>query len=309
MVKRLQNRVAESRFLLPAMALYSLVMWLVGGLLGGQLWLQFACFVAAVYLMAELNTSHALIRIYSRMVSSSFVAMTCMAPFTFTSVNGAVIGVCAAAMFHPLFRCYQNQTAAGWVFYTFLCLGLGSLKFVWLLYYVPVIWLLLTFHISAMSWRTFAASLLGVVAPYWFAAVYFIYLGNFSIAEAHFAALVDYSGLADLSLLTPERTAVALVVIVLALMGTVHFLRNNYKDKIRIRMFYDCFMVVGLATIVFMVLQPRHFDTLMSMLIVSASPLVGHFFALTETRVTNIVFIATTVVVVGLTVMNLWMLS
>lgn len=68
MVKRLQNKIAGSRFALPVTAVYSIMIWLAGGLIANQLYLHFLLFGLSAYLMVELNNSNSLIRIYSRMV-------------------------------------------------------------------------------------------------------------------------------------------------------------------------------------------------------------------------------------------------
>ena len=68
MIKRIQNKVAESRFTLPAVAVYGGIIWLLCGLFPQQWWLQFTLFAVSTYLMVELNNSNVLIRIYSRSV-------------------------------------------------------------------------------------------------------------------------------------------------------------------------------------------------------------------------------------------------
>ncbi len=307
MVKRLQNRVAESRLLLPFVGAYATLVWMAAGIAEGGLWLQFLCFAAASYLMVELNTANALIRIYSRMVSCSFMAMMCLVCGDFKSLDGGFAGLCAVASLSSLLHCYQNRNASGWVFYAFLALSLGSLASVWTLYFVPVVWLLMAFFLSAMSWRTFMASIIGIVCPYWFASLYFfIQSGDITGESNHFAELADFGTVADFSVLTVNQTVTALLVVVLTLTGSVHFIRTSFMDKIRTRMFYYCFMAVSFATVVFLVLQPQRYDLLIRVLVVNASPLVGHFLALTNTRITNIAFVAITAAVVLLTVANLW---
>ena len=306
MVKRLQNRVAESRILLPFVGVYAALVWSAAKIAYGDLWLQFVCFAAASYLMVELNTTNALIRIYSRMVSCSFMAMMCLTCGDFKSLGGGFAGLCTVASLSALLHCYQNRNASGWAFYAFLALGVGSLASVWTLYFVPVVWLLMAFFLSAMSWRTFMASIIGIVCPYWFASLYFIQTGDIASAANHFAELANYGTIADFSVLTTNQVLTALLVIALTVTGTVHFVRTSFMDKIRTRMFYYCFITASFATIAFLILQPQHYDLLIRVLIVNASPLIGHFLSLTNTRITNIAFVAITAAVAALTVVNLW---
>ena len=151
MNKRAQNIVAESRFTLPFVVAYAIAVWLASGLLIPNIpitssellrgaWGQFLCFIFSAYLMVELNNSNALIRIYSRMVSSSFLVLICSGAFLFTSMSGAIAQLCAVGTYFLLFRCYQDKQSVGWTYYSFLCVGLASIVFPQAFYYVPLLW-------------------------------------------------------------------------------------------------------------------------------------------------------------------------
>jgi hypothetical protein len=51
---------------------------------------------------------------------------------------------------------------------------------------------------------------------------------------------------------------------------------------------------------------PSQFYMLLRILIIAASPLIGHFFALTKTKVSNIFFLVTARIILILTIFNLW---
>ena len=117
MIKRLQNHIAESRYALPVTAVYAVVIWLLGGLLVHQWWLQFACFALSAYFIVLLNNVNALIRIYSRMVSCAYLVLSCMACFLFDSFKGGAAQLCYIVSNVLLFRCYRDEKATGWMFY------------------------------------------------------------------------------------------------------------------------------------------------------------------------------------------------
>ena len=48
---------------------------------------------------------------------------------------------------------------------------------------------------------------------------------------------------------------------------------------------------------------------LIRIMTVAVSPLIGHFLALTKTKITNIAFIVITVAILALTTFNLWISS
>ena len=154
MRKFTQNKVAESRLALPTTIAYAVVVWLLAGLVQDALWLQFACFALAALLMVELNNINALIRIYSRMVSCSFLAMSCMLCSLFPSTSGAITAPLVVGSMISLFTGYQDKLSSKSSYYAFLLIGLASLAFVHILFFVPLIWLLMAFLLQCLSWRT-----------------------------------------------------------------------------------------------------------------------------------------------------------
>jgi len=305
-VKRLQNRVAESRLALPAIAVYAITMWITSGLFTKGLWLQFTLFVISTYLIVEMNNKYALIRTYSRMVSCSFLVMTLAASGLLYSVSGNIVQLCFVAFYTLLFNCYQNKKSAGWTFYAFSCLGLASLLFVQILYFIPVLWLVMLFNIQSLSFRTFWASIFGIIVPYWILGCYYLVNGDLANIATHFAALEQFGTFAQFTSLTVNKIATFAYVLILAIIGSIHFIRKNYNDKIRIRMIFNTFMVMDLLSVVFIILQPQYYDMLIRLMIINTCPLIGHFITLTKTWITNIGFYIILISSILLTIFNLW---
>lgn len=307
MRKYTQNKVAESRLALPTTIAYAVVVWLLAGLVQDALWLQFGCFALAAFLMVELNNINALIRIYSRMVSCSFLAMSCMLCFLFPSTSGAIMAPLIIGSMVSLFAGYQDKLAAKPSYYAFLLIGLASLAFVQILFFVPLIWLLMAFLLQCFSWRTWVASILGLLTPYWFGCCWWAWQQDFTFLLNHFMALGDFARPLDFSLLTVPQIVSLAVVMLFAVIGIVHYLRKYHDDKIRIRLIYGVFIWTNLAAALFLVLQPQHYDCLMRMMVINTAPLIGHFLALTRTRWTNIAFYVIVAIVLITTGFNLWM--
>lgn len=307
MKKYTQNKVAESRLALPTTIVYAVVVWLLAGLVQGGWWLQFGCFALAALLMVELNNINALIRIYSRMVSCSFLVMSCMLCFLFPSTSGAITAPLVIGSMVSLFVGYQDKQEAKPSYYAFLLLGLASLTFVHILFFVPLIWLLMAFLLQCFSWRTWVASILGLLTPYWFGSCWWAWQQDFTFVFDHFMALGDFARPLDFSLLTVSQIVSLAVVMLFAVIGIVHYIRKYHDDKIRIRLIYGIFIWTDLAAALFLVLQPQHYDYLMRMMVINTAPLMGHFLALTRTRWTNMSFYAIVAVVLIMTGFNLWM--
>lgn len=306
-VKRFQNRVAESRIALPVTGGYALLVCVLGGLFADQMWIQFALLVVSSFLMMLLNNTNALIRIYSRMVSCSFLVLAIMSHFLFVDIRCGIVQACFIAFYLSLFSAYQDNRAVGRVFYAFLALGIASTMFVKILFFVPVVWILLSTNIMVRSFRAYVATLFGIAVPYWFLGAYYIYVGQTDVFVDHFLQIADFGDLTAWTTMPLSHIITAVYIAVLSIVGMIHFRLNNYKDKIRTRMLFEIFSVMALCTIVFIILQPQHFDYLLALLIVSTAPMIGHYIALTNTLVTNISFYVMLAVSFILTVVNIWL--
>ena len=300
-----QKHIAQSRWALPITAAYGLVVTSAAGLVTDGLWLNFAMLLVSTVMMAELNNYYALIRIYSRMVSCSFLVMTTMSLFLFRSLDVAAVQLTMIGFLLLILRSYQDPRASGWTFYAFLSLGIGSVVFPQMLLFVPLLWILMAVCVISFSPRTFMSSLLGLLTPYWLVLVWLLYEGNVSWLGAHFLSVVRFATPFNLSGIGIHQWLTFAFVLVAALTGAIHFILYSYQDRIRIRLIYEMFMTIDGFCFLLALVQPQFFDCLMGMAIVLTAPLIGHFLALTHSRLSGIAFIVFAVAALGLTIFNI----
>ena len=145
------------------------------------------------FLMMELNNANALIRIYSRMVSCSFIAFVMMAKFLLVSLPCGIVQLFFIAFFLFFFKAYQDKRATGTVFYAFAMLGIASTQFVQILYFLPIALVLLFTNILAGTARTLCAALMGVLTPYWFVGGYCVYADKLDALVGHVQGLWTFA--------------------------------------------------------------------------------------------------------------------
>lgn len=306
-MKRFQNKIAGSRYSFPVVSAVCGILWILAGLRDNTVWQAFGCIILATYLMVELNNSNALIRIYSRMVSCSFLVFTTMSASAYQSLPTAVAVLCLVGYYLAVFRCFQDNRATGWVFYAYLCIGLASIMYVQILFFLPVLWIIMASNLLAMSIKTFSASVLGILTPYWFMLAYYAATDNIGSLAAHFLALAEFGQIGGYTSLDGHKTATIAFILIAAAIGITHFLRTSSSDKIRTRMLYEIFITVDITAVIFLALQPQHYDMLLGIITVNTSPLIAHYISLTHTRLTNIVTISLIVLAITITVYNSWM--
>ena len=309
MRKLAQNKVSESTLTFPVTLLYAIAIWLLCGVIQEEWWVQIACMAVTTILMLQLNKLHMLIRIYSRMVSSTFLVLSCCACFLFPSINGAIVNMCLVLGYILLFTSYQDEKATGKVFYAFMVYGIASMAYVHILFLVPLLWLFMAKYLSLLSIRTWAASVIGLIAPYWMTGTWLIYHDGIGELPNHFMPLVTFHQPFDIGILSTSQMATYALMVILMLTGIVHYINKSYTENIRTRMFYSIFIWMDLAVTILLIIQPQHYDLLMRMMIINTAPLIAHYFTLTSTKLTNASFYLFTITMLILTAYNLWTTS
>lgn len=306
MKKRLQNRVALSRWALPVTIVYGLAICLIVGMMEREQLSTFVLLVVSSLMMAELNNSYSLIRIYSRMVSCSFLVMTSMCLRLFPSAEVVVVQLTFIAFLLLIWRAYQNPGAVGWVFYAFLALGVSSIVFPKALLFVPVLWVLMGTNVLCLSARTLLASILGLLTPYWFFAAWLFYTNDLGMLAGHFASVVSFQPLFQFNGIDIHHLLTFGFILLVAVIGATHFLIYSYQDASAFVSSTRRLLYWMPLCVIFALLQPQHFNELLGMAIVNTSPLIGHFLALTHSRLSNITSISIALIAFAITLFNLW---
>lgn len=306
--KHIQNIVAESRRTLPITIVYGVGIWLLAGLVNNGWWLQFTCFFASVYAMVHLSNINLLIRIYSRSVPATYVMLSCIAVWLFPSIHGAVSQLGFVLVLLLLFACYQDQKAQGKIFYMSAILGAMSLLEPHYLLFMPILWFLMATTIYSLSFRTFMASVIGIITPYWLFAGWLLVLDpvNPSTLLSMISRFGDIQFSIDYHSLTASQLAYFTLLVILFIVGSIHFWTTSYMDKIRIRQIYSSLILLTLYTIVLLAVQPQMFNVLIYMLTLAVTPIIAHFVTLTSTKASNIFFFVVIAAIAILTVVNLW---
>lgn len=297
--RTLKNRLTASMWTLPVMAVAMLVSWMWrGAFTDNNRLLALGALAATGWLLAELNSRFALLRVRSRMVSASFLAFVVAMPWLFDATGSlAVVTVAVAAAWWPLFGAYDVRAAAGHAFRAALCVSLGSLFFPPLLLLLPVLGFCLMVPLRAAGWRVVAALVMGGVLPYVYWGLYVVLdIGRLMPALTAFSQTFDFSPL-DLYSLSPADVATLAALALMALAGTLHYVRTAFNDKIRVRMFFYVIICFELSTVALLVLMPRAHSVWTMLLALEVAPLVAHHLTLSRGRWGTVWFWVSVVIV------------
>lgn len=298
-----RNTIVTGSFTLPIMMALTLAVWVLPDAGDWILWAGMLATGLTAYLIMELNNRNALLRVRSRLMSTTYLMLMLACPALHAWHPNMVPVLCYVMSYFLLFSSYQCTRPEGRVFHAFLFAGIGSLQFPPMLVLVAGYWLSMIFQLRNFNWNSFMASVMGLAVPYWFVAAMAIWQNHLDTAflyleEWFTPQLPDYSQLQLPQLVTGG------LFIVLAIIALVHFFHTAYNDKIRTRMLFYVLATQEFILLAGMVLLPSHFDEQLRLFIVNSSAFIAHYYALARGRFFDLWFYFTLLLIVALAVFN-----
>jgi hypothetical protein len=240
------------------------------------------------------------------MVSSTFLVLYSAFPVLFGSAHSNFLFVCLTAFFLIIFSSYQNPLAKGYYYTSFLLIGLCSMSDIRTLYLVPFLWVLCATQLQSLSWQTWGASAVGLITPYWLATPLLFRQDYRELAISHIDEIKHFSTFFDLSILTIPQLTTLMLIISLSVASISHLWQKAYEDRIQTRQYYGFFTTLFLLASAFFIIQPALYELSLPLIIVCVSPIIAHFIVLTSSKATNILFIATVILFVILTIFSIF---
>lgn len=301
---KFQAEIATGRLTLPVVILICLFLWGATTHQWQEVVSLLACSLTA-YLLIETNTAFALIRTRTTLHVCFYVYLCSVCFFLHPWQPTLFVPLLVLLAFSQLFRSYESIHAPVHSFHAFLFLGGGSLLFPQLLFLIPFFYLgMISFR--ALSVKSFLAGLLGLTLPYWFLFGYALCTDRLEwfyrpLSEAvHFYPITYQT-------LTLQQWVSGGVIVAFSLISSMHYFYVSYLDKVRTRLFLSFLIGIEVGIYLLIFLQPPHFNVALHLLIMISAILGGHLFALTQSRWVGILFITTFVILMFLTIYNLWM--
>lgn len=309
---RLQNKISESVVTLPLCAVVATAMWWLPQqafsldcILG---WLLCAL---TTYIVMETNNVQHLIRLRTRMMSCVWLMLAAGLAFMHPLSRPCISAACLAVSYMLLFQCYQHRQPVVLVYHSFLFLGLGGICAPVLLPMALLFYFYLAVFMRALTFRAFWAGLLGLLTPYWCWLAWCVVMDDVDTYVSYLTSMLqvetpDWQNFLQL----PFNWLLSCgYMSLLFLTGILHYLFNAYDDKIRVRMMLYVYVIQTILLQVLVVLQPSDYQTYMALLLVSGSPLIAHYFALTGSWFSNTLFVLYIIMYAAMAYLNLWMPS
>ena len=257
------------------------------------------------YFLIGLNNAFAIIRMRASVQTAIYFLLISVCPTMHILYAGDLVAVTFLIALYFLFKSYQQSKSASYLFHAFVFIGMGSLLFPQLIFFVPVFWIG-AYSFQSLHPKSFFASLIGWSVPYWFLLGYAYLSGHMDLFYQPFLELVNFRSI--LFGFRPWELATIGYILLLYMVSSSHCLIAGYEDKIRTRSYLHFLIFLNFCIFVYIGLQPALYPHLFSLLLIGTSILIGHLFVLTNSRSSNLFFIIMLVGLFTLFGFNLWTL-
>lgn len=287
---RFQDRTVIGTFTLPLAALWAVMVSVAAYLFAQGEWASMPALAASTYCMLEMNNHNMLLRKRSRMVSCSFLMLTMMCMGANNHVGISIVQLCFAGAIFLLTFTYQNKKMVGVLFYVALLVGISS--FVW----IHSIWLMLLLllvifrPLSSLSFRGINGMFFGLALPYSIYATYRLWEKDLAWWEPKLQMLTDSRALFDYGNVRIELIPPYVLMWILTVCSTFHFISYSYQDKVRVRMLYWMYIALAWLTLILIACAPCNAHYLLPIACIPVSVLTAHLFTHTSTKFSNISF-------------------
>lgn len=332
--RRLQSRVTAGRGTLPTVIFICTLCWVLTYFLfpditaategsgSSSLWqsvgtsllpiwaeqiVSYLLYAVIGYFLIELNNQFGIIRMRASMQTAIYFLLVTVCPAMHPLYAGDIAAVAFLISIYFLFKSYQQSHAAGYLFYSFLFIGAGSLLFPQLTF-LSVLWLLEAYRFKSLTLRSFCGALLGWALPYWLLFGHAFFYNEMQLFYQPFTELVTFGKFFDFRALPLWEISILGYLFVQFIVSAAHCIIAGYEDKIRTRAYLQFLIDLTFFLFLLIALQPDYGTDLLPLLMISSSILIGHFFVLTSSKTSNLFFIFSFVSLILLFAFNIWTL-
>jgi hypothetical protein len=203
-----------------------------------------------------------------------------------------------------LFASYQHPRAEKQAFDISFLLSLASLLWLKCIFLLPVFWIGM-YMMKTLNLKSFAASLIGIITPYWFAFFYFAYIDDYSPLLNHLLSIIDFQWIDFMK--APLFTWIHLGVTLLATLFSIgHTIFSSFTDKIRTRSYLNFLFLVLISSYILFAIDFGRSGTAVILLYLISAFLISHLFASVRGRFASLLFYS---LFYTYTIIYLWSLS
>jgi hypothetical protein len=187
-----------------------------------------------------------------------------------------------------LFSSYQAPRAEKHAFDISLLLSFASLFWIKSVFLLPVFWIGM-YMMKTLSFRSFLASIIGILTPYWFAFFYFAYYNDYTPLLNYLQTGIDFHliNFTEVKLFTWIHLGITILTTMFAI---GHCMFSSYNDKIRSQTFLNFLFFILFCTYALIVVDFQHSGSIIYLNYLISTFLISYLYASEKGRFSNFLF-------------------
>lgn len=211
---------------------------------------------------------------------------------------------CLIIALYELFSSYHTPDQVGKAFNAALLIGIGSLLWIHILWFLPMFWYgMRAFRVFNL--RGFIASLLGVGIVYWL-----LFGWNLLIYDIH-SFTAPFSSLLKIHPLEVDewdfwQTTTVVWLVIMTIIASINILIHEYEDNLRTRQFLSFLILFACWAFGLFIFYEQTFDELMEIACIPCSILLSHYFTVRRGKIVFGIFLLTLALFIARFIAHIW---
>ncbi len=244
--------------------------------------------VGGAFLLSRANYVLVLIREKTKLPFLFYILFISTNPDFFPLKSTSVGVFCLILALYQLFTSYHDPEAREKAYNAALLLGIGSLLWIHLLWFLPLLWIGM-YNFRTLTLRTFLASLLGGGTVYCFLLAWCLWKQDFSSFTIPFSVLFKVRFFSIGTVVLSEWISI-LIIALLTLVASLHIAIRDTENSLRSRQFLSFLMMMAVWAFGLYFLYEQVSEEFLETACVPASILAAHFFTTARGRIVTIAF-------------------
>ena len=232
--------------------------------------------VLTAFIIQRINDIEMLISERTRVVFMFYILLTSTNPGIIPFNNGTIVLLCLVCMIYELFKTFQSPEAKGKLFNVGAYIGIAGLFMPQILWFVPLLWLGM-YQLYSLNYRSFMASLTGLLTIYWFVLAWCIWKHDFTMFQHVYISLTDVSLFSIF--LSSRYHYIGFIFIALLMIPVLFSIKMDaVSNRVRVRQMLSFLSNMSIWTGILLCLYGRNASVLLSVLYLTLSVLLAYFF-------------------------------
>lgn len=223
----------------------------------------------------------------------------------FLPLKSTSLGVfCLILAIYQLFTSYHNPEATGKAYNAALLIGIGSLLWIHILWFIPLFWIGM-YNFRTLNIRTFLASLLGAGTVYWFLLAWCLWFRDFTPFTIPFATLFKIRFFFSAEIGIAAWAGIG-GILLLTTVSAVNIITHEYEDVLRTRQFLYFLITMTVWAFALYLLYAQASEEFLETACIPVSILIAHFFTVVRNKIAFWTFYATIALYIALLFLRIW---